>query len=241
MKNKDELVVYWANFGSLKKLQRTNLITEPPVRIMQTFHKEYSNPINNNSYKACSGAKNLYQNTFVIKNPFDVDAKILGQHPNAVVQEPLSLITLRDPTYQNAHSFDYDYYWVFFSEESVEMVLTPPYMHNTKASEYGIVASGSFDISKWLRNINACYNMHQGVNEFKADRGEPLFYVDFKTKKRVVLKQFDLTPDLHDLAFAAAELKTFFPFESLETLYDRFTRSNRHKKVMKEINKNLLD
>jgi len=241
MSNKDELVVYWANFGSLDRLQRTNLITEPPVRIMQTFHKESGSTTDSASYKACAGAKNLYQNTFVIKSPFDVNAKLVGQYPNVMVQESFNLISMRNPTYENSHSIDYDYHWIFFSEESVEIVQTPPYMHQTKASAYGIQASGSYDISQWFRSINATYNLHPAVDEFKVDKDEPIFYVDFRTKKRVVLKQFDLTEDLHSLAFAAAELKQFFPFESLETLYNRFTRSNRHKKVMQEIRKNLLD
>lgn len=241
MSGKDELVVYWANFGSLDRLQRTNLIAEPPVRIMQTFHQESGNLTDSASYKACSGAKNLFQNTFVLKSPFDVDAKIVGQHPNVMVQEPYQLVVMRNPTYMNAHSLEYDYRWIFFSEESVEMVQTPPYMHKTQASDYGVLTSGSYDISQWFRSIAPTYNLHQGIDEFKVQKDEPLFYVDFRTKKRVVLKQFELTPDLHSLAFAAAELKQFFPFESLETLYNRFTRSNRHKKVMQEIRKNLLD
>ncbi len=230
---KDELVVYWANFGSVDRLQRVNLTVEPPVRIMQTLHKESGE----SSYKACTGAKNLFQNTFVIKSPFDVDASIV----DGVVYEPNQLVSLRKPTYANAYSIDYDFNWVFFSEESVEIVQTPPYMHSTQASEYGILASGSFDISKWFRTINLTYNLHQGVNTFNTKKDEPLCYIDFRTKKRVILKQFELTHDLHSLAFAAAELKQFFPFESLETLYNRFTRSNRHKKVMQEIRKNLLN
>lgn len=230
---KNELIVYWANFGAIDRLQRVNLTVEPPVRIMQTFGKEFGKP----SYKICSGAKNLFQNTFVIKSPFDVDAKIT----ETAIYEPNQLISLRVPTYEGAYSIDYDFNWVFFSEESVEIVQTPPYMHSTQASEYGILASGSFDISKWFRTINLTYNLHQGVNTFNAKKDEPLCYIDFRTKKRVILKQFELTPDLHSLAFAASDLKEFFPFESLETLYNRFTRSNRHKKVMQEIRKNLLD
>lgn len=241
MSNKNELVVYWANFGWLDRIQRTNLIVEPPVRVMQTFHQESRDLTGSASYKACSGAKNLFQNTFVLKSPFDVNANIVGQHPNTVVEEPNQLIVMRNPTYIGAYSLEYDYRWIFFSEESVEMVQTPPYMHKTTASEYGILTSGSYDISKWFRSISPTYNLHNGINEFKVNKDEPLCYIDFRTQKRVVLKQFDLTADLYDLAFAAAELKQFFPFESLETLYNRFTRSNRHKKVMQEIRKNLLD
>lgn len=233
MSNKNELVVYWANFGLPDRLQRTNLIAEPPVRIMQTFHKEAGEV----SYKACAGSKNLYQNTFVIKSPFDVDAKII----DSTVYEPLNLVNLRKPTYEEAHSIDYDYHWIFFSEESVEIVQTPPYMHQTEASKYGTIASGSYDISKWFRNINPTYNLHTGVDEFKTKKDEPIFYIDFRTKKRIVLKQFDLTPDLYNLAIATADLKKLFPFEPLEVLYNRFTRSNRHKKVIKEIKNNLLD
>jgi hypothetical protein len=237
MNKKNELVVYWANFGLLDRLQRTNLFVEPPVRIMQTFHKEINYDSASVSYKSCTAAKNLFQNTFVIKSPFDVNAKIIDN----VVYEKNQLVSLRKPTYENIHSIEYDFSWIFFSEESVEIVQTPPYMHNTSISKYGIVPSGSFDISKWLRPINATLHLHKDVDEFKINKDEPLFYLDFKTKKKVVLKQFDLTLDLHNLANASGELKQFFPFEPLETLYNRFTRSNRHKKVMQEIRKNLLD
>jgi hypothetical protein len=241
VKNQDELVVYWANFGSLDRLQRTNLFVEPPIRIMNSFHKESGNSTNSASYKACSGAKNLFFNTFVLKSPFDVDAEIIGEHPNVMIQEQHQLLNLRNPTYEKAHSVDYDFHWIFFCEESVEMVQTPPFAHKVISSDYGIIASGSYDISKWFRSINATYNLHKGIDKFKVKKDEPIFYIDFRTKKRVILKQFDLSPDLHRLAFAASEIKNFFPFETLEVLYNRFLRSKRHKKVMKEIQQNLLD
>lgn len=240
MREKNEIIVYWANFGSLDRIQRTNLIVEPPARIMSTFHKESGNVTNSSSYKACSGAKNLFQNTFVLKSPFDVDATFVGEYPNIMVREPNQLINLRNPTYKNAHSIDYDFQWIFFCEESLELVQTPPFAHKVKATDYGILASGSYDIGKWFRTINATYNLYEGVDTFKIHKDEPIFYIDFRTKKRVILKQFDLSQKLFQLAYAAAEIKNFFPFENLEILYNRFLRSNRHKMIMREIKHNLV-
>lgn len=232
------LTVYWSNFSLPDRLQRTNLIVEPPIRLMQSFHKEVSQDPNkeNASYKMCFGAKNLHKNTFVIKSPFDVNAKII----DSVIYEPFNLLNLRSSTYENAYSLEYDFQWIFFAEESVEIVQTPPYMHKTEASKYGIPASGSFDISKWFRQINATYNLYSNVNEFKIIKNEPIFYIDFRTDKKVILKQFDITLDLYQLAIDSANLKKFFPLESLDVLYNRFTRSNRNKKVIKEIKKTLL-
>jgi hypothetical protein len=133
---------------------------------------------------------------------------------------------------------DSDFQWLFFSEDDIELELTPAYLHRSLSNDYGYVTAGSVNISKWFRAINATYQLWEGVNELKVKQGDPLMYVNFRTSNKVVLKQFEMTDRLRYMADATANFKSIFPMQPLESLYERFTRSNQHKLVLKEIRNN---
>jgi hypothetical protein len=81
----------------------------------------------------------------------------------------------------------------------------------------------------------------ENVNELKITENEPLAYLQFLTDKKVVLKRFENTPEIASILFGATELKNHFPRESLDKLYERFTRSKRHKRLSKLIRENIVE
>ena len=80
-----------------------------------------------------------------------------------------------------------------------------------------------------------------GENTFKSKEEVPLIYVKFLTDEPVVLKKFFLTPELIELTNSCTHLKRFKAFKSLNKLYNIFTRSLLQKKILKEIQKNVID
>jgi hypothetical protein len=196
------------------------------------------------SYHLCKSLQKLTKNMYVLTAPFDATAVLSGNFDNSFITSNDSLWNNRVGSMSGMYSIDYDFSWIFFSEEPVFIRQTPPYFHNTAVNKSGYVTSGSFEIDKWFRPINVTFNLWEGNNKISVIKGEPLFYADFQTENNrpVILKQFELTQELYDYCYQATILiKPFIPLESLDGLYSRFTRSNRDKKILKIIKENLLD
>jgi hypothetical protein len=238
--NKDTVTVYWTMSTMLDRQTLINLMWEDPTPFVKTISKVSNNP--EKGYRQCTAASVFWRNLFVIKSGISSHAVLTEEYdnPNLFVNEGNYWQT-RNSGLDKTHRLDLDFSWLFFSEESVIIQQTPPYFHNTTAQNYGAIAPGSFDISKWYRPINLTYLLWENINELKIKENEPLAYLQFLTDKKVVLKRFENTPEIASIMFGVAELKNHFPRESLEKLYKRFTRSNRHKRLAKLIKENIVE
>ena len=45
-------------------------------------------------------------------------------------------------------------FFIFFSEENVNLEILPPYLHKTELQNHGVISTGEFNISRWFRPIN---------------------------------------------------------------------------------------
>lgn len=232
------IVVYWATNTLLDRQTKINMMLEPPKPLVSMLPKSNGNK---NGYRSCSAGKDFWKNTYAIINPADSYVKVSGETEKLVfdkndgfwLAEPSGLI--------NTYRVDYDFSWLFFSEKSVKVQQLPPFLHNTSAAKNGRISAGSFDISKWFRPINLTYLLWENSNELYLKKGEPLSYLQFLTDEKIVLKQFELTPELRDIMVQVVNWKAYYPHEPLHILYERFTRGNRHKRILKLIKENLLD
>jgi hypothetical protein len=174
------------------------------------------------------------KNTFMIPAPLSASAKLTGPFSSSFINSDVSIWNQRVGATSGIYSIDYDFSWVFFSEEPVTIRITHPYMHNTSFSRSGYLTSGSFEIDKWFRPINITFNLWDGVDTVSVVEGEPLAYIELETEdgRPVMLKQFELTSDMYSYCNQALIMsKNVIPFQTLEELYDRFIGSNRHKKL----------
>jgi hypothetical protein len=232
-------VVYWSTWTSPDREPLMNLILDTPKQFLSTLPPETDDKAN--SYRRCYASKNSFGNYFVITNPFDTEAEVGGLPDQPVLRQDRDLFFLNRPAFKNVHTLEYDFKWVFFSEQPVELELVHPYMHKTESSNYGYVASGSYDISKWFRPIGATYNLWENTNNLKLKKDEPLFYVNFKTKNKIILKQFALTPEIKYIAEACLKYKFIVPNQQLKNLYNRFTQGGNNKKLLTLIRQSAID
>ena len=232
--------IYWAPVGTVSTVHSMNLLLEPPQRFWHNIPDKSDNI--QGDYRACKAAQNMMNNTFLLKSPFTSTVKLIGEKNNpTVVSEREGLWVPRDPSFKDAYRVDIDFYWIFYCEEPVEIKQTPPYMHKTTAQEGGFLVPGSFDISKWFRQLTISYHTWPSTDTITVTEDEPLCYVEFDTDKRVVLKQFEYTSEIHEINMQNVNFKHFKPNQSLEQLYERFTRSNRDKRLINLIKENLLE
>ena len=130
---------------------------------------------------------------------------------------------------------------MFFSEEPLDLTITPPYMHKTKQAQQGFISAVSFDISSWFRPYVLIYQLWEGVDTITIEEDEPIAYLKFNTEKKVVFKPFKLTLELESQTNACLDHKHTKPHQSMEELYDRFHRTGMHKRVLKEIKENVIN
>ena len=133
--------------------------------------------------------------------------------------------------------------WNFFCEEPLMMELTPPYFSEAPHTKDGVVVSAKFDVGRWFRPVTAEFQIWNTENDkFTISKNEPLFYVKFNTDRKVVLKRFTMTPELHKVGSAVLKTRNLFgTFRPLEERYKDFERSRTNKLILKIIKENLLD
>lgn len=227
--------VYWSPWSLIDRQYSINMTWGKPKPVLATLPPEIKNN-KEGSYRACRASQELFKNSYVINHAFSINARINGEYPTAAIEGvDSSIFSVRSPAFKGCHSIDYDYAWIFFSEESLKITQTPPYLHNTEASKYGYIVSGSFDISKWFRPLTPTYNLWEGVNELSFKKDEPMMYVHFDTDKKIKLKQFRITEDILNIGRSCMGYKNISPFETFDSMYKQFVESGNKDMLLRLI------
>jgi hypothetical protein len=221
--------IYWAAFNqdSTPDLELKSL-----VRHISTTQ---SNHIGSNQV-ACPAIRGKHANTFYSTFPYDLEVmfkdKLITNKPEVIEQ--------RTGLYENSYAFNWHYNRIFFSAVPQIIETSPAFLHQTSYSQYGHAPSGAFDIGKWFRPSAPAFQLWTGVNEFKALEGEAHLYFNFPNEERIELKQFNMTDTLYEISAHSIAHKEYLPKQNLNSLYKRFTQSGLNKKVINEIQANLL-
>lgn len=236
MIKKDTVVVYWSPFSLPEWNNLVSMLWQEPKLVMQTLPKPAKDP-----YQLCKAAHNIFKNTFVLTHPQSISATFSNVE-ETIVQSSDSRFTINPPSMVGAHTVTLGTSsWIFFSEEDLEISMSPPFMHKTTDRDYGYIPAGKFNIAKWFRPLNLTYQLWGGVNKIEVKKDEPAMYLNFYTDKKVILKRFNLSEELYQIGIECSELKRSLPRMHLEMMYEAFTKSSRNKKILKLIKDNLLD
>jgi hypothetical protein len=221
--------IYWAAFNqnSTPDLELKSL-----VRHISTTQ---SNHIGSNQV-ACPAIRSKHTNTFYSTFPYDLEVmfkdKLITNKPEVIEQ--------RTGLYENSYAFNWHYNRIFFSAVPQIMETSPAFLHRTTYSQYGHAPSGAFDIGKWFRPSAPTFQLWSGVNEFKVSKGEAHLYFNFPSKNTIEFKQFKMTDLLYEISSASVGHKQSIPKQNLQSLYTRFSQSGFQKKIMTEVEANLL-
>jgi len=233
------LNVYWAHATSPANSVSTSLLMgniAPVISTLVSKHKP-------NAYHQCKSFHAAFKNMFLITHPVDLEIDLSAESLLDLQEETFFVngqIRYRPFKDFNKTTFDYDHSFVFFSEESLILQVTPAYMHNTSDKKSGYITSGSMDISSWYRPIFSTYQLWDNQNSIKFTKDEPMMYFQFLTDKKINLIRFEENDALRDIRQGCVNFKHILPNQPLGELYRRFRSGRLHKKVLKEIKKNIL-
>lgn len=244
--NKDELVVYWSPYYPIKAEERYdwNMVYADPEPVVGNLRKnKVPSADANNSILYCPAFKELFKNTYAFSNLIDSKFEFnrqTGQFQG--VQEHQMHGSRTMMTFlEDRKVLWLPLGWLFFSEEPVTMEITPPYIHDTTHGKYGAIVPGAFDISKWFRPVHVEMQLWEKQERFHLPE-EPVMYARFNTDKKVVLKRFELTPEIYKIAESVADTKLVFGrFKSVEHRYKTFMRSRTNEIILRKIKEAALD
>jgi hypothetical protein len=249
MKSKEPIKIYWAPVEEdQQEHPRWNILYTDPTNVLAGASSKKNRSVGTDSYLFCPSYKDVVQNMFSLNAPIRseyiyVESPAPGEKPELVFSGKggLNGEIVRGPTLEGHLLMRASMRWIFFAEEPITMELTPPFLDKTENSQYGAIVPGRFDIGQWFRGINLEFQLWEGVNELKIEKGEPMAYVRFMTDRPVELVRFDMTNKLTKIADSCVQApSTFGLFGSLQERYNIFNASKTNRLTLKHIKENLL-
>ena len=252
--SKKPLIIYWSPytlpngkenaFADKEPTFGWNMLYKDPTNLFSEMVKKRNPKSTTTSFFVCPSVANRLKNTFVFRNSLEttitfdntdednpkVDTTGLGVHvrrPSALVDGISIVLSLK---------------YIFFAEEPLEAVVSPPYMHRPTYWDTMTYTPGNFDISKWFRPIAYEVQTFSSKGEFTVEEDDPIFYVEAITDRPIVFKRFVLTETLFNYSEACVQSPNWYGRNlPLVARYKRFTESKMNELVLKEIKHNLLE
>ena len=221
MLNKKENV-YWCPF--LLNGDWHNVGYFEPEPVLKYIASQRNNDV---EYLKCPAFQQYYANTFVIRSPVDLELKIEknSDGKKILVTKDFNQNFYNDHIFprlaQNTvfSMFSLEFSYIFYSENSVTLEMLPANMEKTTFIKNTNLIPGEFDISKWIRPVSPAFEIVNDLEVLSISRGDPLFYVRFKSDKKINLIRVEQDNIIESLEKACSRLKFFVPKNSLEENY----------------------
>lgn len=169
----------------------------------------------------CTALQDFHVNVFTVFSPFSASIKINRENNRVDV---FGDNVLHKATFNEDGSVELQMHpqYILRSKESVLVQLLPPLLVPFNYPAY--VASGEFDISRWLRPVNTAFIVSKDANELNIKEGDPLFSLRFVTKNNepVKLKRQELSQNELKLAEACSNVTNYKLGNKLSKLYELF-------------------
>jgi hypothetical protein len=215
--------IYWCPFLLNGDWHNTGYFEPEPV-----FKHIISQRDGDAEYLKCPSFQKYYSTTFLIRSPVDLELKI---EKDAEGRKILTTKNFNQEFY-NDHifprmaqnkvfsMFSLEFSYVFYSKNSVILEMIPANMEKTSFIQNTNLIPGEFDISKWIRPVSPAFEIVDDSQILSISRGDPLYYIRFRTDKKVNLVRIEQDDTIEKVEKACARLKFFVPKNNLEENYE---------------------
>lgn len=253
MRGQDFVTIYWTPGAySSEDVSWTQLYAEPKSLLGELNKKRNKENKNNKGQNmfACPSYVETMKNVFTVNNI--VKSKI--NMPDYLANEdlnypfdiddiaPLRVKVLRPPSIDGTVNIVYNMSWLMFADEPLVAKFTAPYFPATSPGKDVILSAGEFDIGQWFRDFNLDYHVPVDTKELTFEEDQSLFYVEFKTDKKIILKRFTLTNQIRNFADECSESRNRYgAFLSLSQRYRMSKESKMSEQILSLIKQNTID
>jgi hypothetical protein len=226
--NNDTVIVYWSPGRFILEEESWNMLYSEPESVIRTL---LSDTIADSEIKKCPGVRSALKNVFsinstheenIIFNPGYLQAINSSQEDSFALDIPskLQIMKQRQSDYPQRVSLTYNMSWYFFASEPVEAKMTSPYYPPTSPTPSAMLFPGEFNIGQWYRPFNLEYSIPEDSESFVIKEGDPLFYLEIKTNKKVLFKRYNNNRRLESISGEFVNSPKMFG--SNKTLLDRY-------------------
>jgi hypothetical protein len=248
MKNKDEITIYWSPAAYVADKESWALAYAEPVSLINEYRQNKNLQNGSNNFFACPAVSDMFKNIYVVRQQFDDKIIIsdIDRHfeDNEKINggSLLSSFTPRKSSLNNYFNIQYNMCWTFFADEPVVARFTSPYFPPHSPAKGALLMCGEFDIGSWYRTFNLDYHIPLDTKEMVFNQNDPLFYIEFKTDKKVILKRYMQSDTLFNIGREMVNSPSNYGrFKSLKEKYLMSKKAKMPEIILSEINKNLID
>lgn len=198
--------------------------------------KKYNSERNRSYIMGCPSYMQEMKNKYVIEAPFDI--RIIpsvedGAPPSVIACSGLDRAQLGHGTaypekpdffVEDVAQFLSDGFYLFFSDKSVNLKMTPPFLHHNKI--FGI--GGSFDIGSWFRSLSFASFV---VREVTIKAGEPLAYIEIDSAEKYNFVPILWPEQIGIYTGQCLAYKSGSASSPLSSMYEKFKARGVAKKV----------
>lgn len=247
MKNDDVVNIYWSPFFQSydHHEDEMTMLFKNPTNLFNELIQNKSNSSSNLSIFSCPAFKQKTKNTYVFRNSLESEYKFKVVENNVELsgtkENQMNARVIREPSLSIGPQVLFDLQYLFFSDQQIEADFSQPTFHQAKYTNYGTVIPGSFNIGSWFRPFAFEVQMWSNEGKFIVEEDEPIFYVNFKTDKKIKLHRFNNNPRLDALARHCVRSPNLFGQHlPLWKRYKRFNETSMREIVLNEIKNNLV-
>lgn len=221
-------LVYWTPINGNQGTEEAtwlNLLAFEPEPVLKYIRDERNGFA---SYLRCPAFKDYYRNTFLIRCPMDLKLTVEKDLNGNKVLRTHSY----DQTFFNKNISDrlkqsdllptmsVDIGNIFYSKGEVVLEQLSLSMGISQFDTNMNVISGEFDISKWIRPVYLGIEILDETKPIILKRGMPLYFIRFRTSKKVKLIRKELTKDIQLISNSCLSLKSITPFNTMKENYE---------------------
>lgn len=236
-------VVYWSVFQ-----HGMNVINNKPLVNIKDISKNIKFQPNDGTtnFNLCPSYNAEAIKTFNLLAPFDYYIELKNDHivSTQYNQEVFDSYVFLHDAVNKLIQLNYSY--IFFTEETCIITLSGPYFTDSDISTKANYMPGSFDISKWFRNVNVTFMLKPQFNNINIKEGDAVQSIrfDFFNNDKIVFKKFYVTNLLNEIYRSSMKNRIFFDkniSNYLSNIYHKFTQSKIKHTILKEIKANLME
>jgi len=246
----DEINVYWSPqvTSEVPSLGEWNMLFPEPVTLFSDLMSQKLPDAGKETYLVCPATSARFKRTLVFKNVlessynFDFTSKEKEQkYFTRSSKTGLGFEILRPPTIAAGPLVGFNLHYAFFADKPLEALTTPPMFHKPQYTKMGTSIPGQFDIGQWFRPLTFEVQMWDMKGEFHLKEDEPLFYVEFKTSKKINFHRFRMNAILKSYLDACVDARKYYGENlPLWKRYKHFNQSRMPDLVLKQIKENLI-
>ena len=244
--SKKPITVYWAPAFNIDQNDNDwSLLYLKPKSLYKELQETRFEGAPSGNLLACPAFSNKHKNTYVFRSSQPCHYQYDYENNNKVLNtlDPRSyyLSSTRDQAFSFGPSFEFSFHHIFFADEPLTASFTPPYYHEPKHTKYGASVPGEFDIGQWFRPFNFEIQTWKNKSEIIIEEKEPLFYVEFKTDRPIIFKEFLINKQLANYSRMCSKSQNILGFgKSLLSKYTRFNEVGLREKILFEIKNNTI-